>query len=334
MKKENRNRGFTLVELVITVAVLAVIVAPFLSLFVMASGNNLNASKKKDAADVAEDIAEEIKGKTLEVLKSEWIYTDSGSSYEFDIPDSAMPAGVKSGFSARATLTYDNKYNGPIPQLSNIKGEDTALLMRGFYSNDTAGASWRSSVIEVSYENVSGKDQYVVSLKVGYDGAPETEVTRVERDEMPSVYAIYTPMSPSDTIRFVNNLSEDDMEDGDGNLVPLEFYLSVQDVPSATSAQIRDRIFIEDIYGTVSSPNIRTYIENNLENDDRYINIYTNVFDSSNLPVSGSVTYGNTLVKTSESDRFYDLTVEVYYKDNGSYEAENRCAVFKSSKLH
>lgn len=338
MKGNNQNRGFTLVELLITVAILAIIVAPFLATFVMASGNNLNASQKQDAANLAEDIAEEIKGKSLDMLEKtpdwNWISGPDHPSnpqniYEFDIPNSALPAGIKSEFSAKVTLAPDlnNPINDKMPTLTNMSGKDTILFMRGFYANDNSfpSASYRESTITISCDPMTSK--YKVSLEVEYFDSSNTSLTLTEKDKLvsevtrdvaPSIFAVYTPMSSNDKLYFNNDLSDDEMENAGGEFVPLEFYLSVQKgstIPVISSANIK----IQECVG-VSADNISNYISTNLSNENRYINIYTNA----DVSVAG---YNESLVKEVQSNKLYNLTVEVYY-------GTGKCAEFKSSKLH
>ncbi|MDE5782355.1 MAG: type II secretion system GspH family protein [Lachnospiraceae bacterium] len=337
MKENNQNRGFTLVELLITVAILAIIVAPFLATFVMASGNNLNASQKQDAANLAEDIAEEIKGKNLDMLEKtpdwNWISGPDHPSnplniYEFDIPSAALPTGIRSGFSAKAKLEpASNPINDKMPTLTNMNGTDTVLFMSGFYANDSSfpSASRRESTITISCDPITSK--YKVSLEVEYFDSSNTslevkQVSEVTRDDAPSIFAVYTPMSPNDKIYFNNDLSDDDMENAEGDFVALEFYLSIQKgatIPTISSGNI----IIQEGVG-VSADTITNYISANLSNEDRYINIYTNA----DVPVAG---YEKSLVKEVQSDKLYDLTVEVYY---GTGSSKRKCAEFKSSKLH
>lgn len=344
MKENNQNRGFTLVELLITVAILAIIVAPFLATFVMASGNNLNASQKQDAANLAEDIAEEIKGKSLDMLEKtpdwSWISGPDHPSnplniYEFDIPSAALPTGIRNGFSAKAKLEpASNPINDKMPTLTNMSGTDTVLFMSGFYTNDSSfpSASRRESTITISCVNnpITHKDEYKVSLVVEYfdssnnpwDPITVSEVTRDGDEAPPSIFAVYTPMSLTDKLYFNNDLSDDEMENAAGDFVPLEFYLSIQK-GATIPAMNPGNIMIQEGFG-VSADTITNYITANLSNEGRYINIYTNA----DVSVAG---YEKSLVKEVQSDKLYDLTVEVYY---GTGSSKKKCAEFKSSKLH
>lgn len=57
-------RGFTLIELIITIAILAVVTIPILSYFTDAAKHNANSRMKQNASVLAQDILEELKNST------------------------------------------------------------------------------------------------------------------------------------------------------------------------------------------------------------------------------------------------------------------------------
>ena len=70
MKKRTDNRGFTLVELIIAVSILALVIAPLVANFIQSSKMNLKGRKSLNAMNLAQDIMEGMSGHTAdEVVK-------------------------------------------------------------------------------------------------------------------------------------------------------------------------------------------------------------------------------------------------------------------------
>lgn len=64
--KKNSDKGFTLVEVLVAVVVLAIVVIPLLNSFYMASRTNAKAKKLMDATTAAQNVFEELKGEKLD----------------------------------------------------------------------------------------------------------------------------------------------------------------------------------------------------------------------------------------------------------------------------
>lgn len=333
MKKKNRNRGFTLVELMVTVVILAIVVAPFLGLFVMASGNNLNASQKQDAANLAEDIAEEIKGKTLAAIEKDPNCKNDGTGgYKIEIENSDLPDGIGKNFRAIATLTPNssNDINKDMPAFTDISGKDTMLLRKGFYFNDKnySGAAGRESTITLKYDDANTSEPYHVELNVKYfDSAGKTigpnngvVVSKHDYANAPSIFAVYTSMDMFDRLYFKNEVSDSDMRDIDGNMIPVKFFLSVQKVSNTHTPIINDNIKIED-EGMPSAVSIREYIEDYMSGGTDRLYVYTDALGDK-----------SSLVENMQSNKLYDLKVDVEYKTGtGKYK---KCASYVTSKLN
>lgn len=327
MKRKNRNKGFTLVELLVTVVILALVVAPFLAAFVYASGNNLNASKKQDAANLAEDIAEEIKGKSLTVLDNDpkWSKDVDTGEYEIEIKNNDLPDGIGKNFRATVTLKpSDNAVNNAMPTLTNVRADSTMVFAGAFYLNDKANkdkvalSGKRISTITLSNTGTS-KDVYHVQLETKYSDGGGVEfgssiVSQNDYDEVPSIYAVYTPMTSSDELYFINDLESDDLEDEEGEVVPVKFFLSVQKGSGiANIANANIKIGEED-----TGPYIP--IEDYIKNTNNTVDVYTDVLGDK-----------SSLVENIKSDKLYDLTVKVDYNTGKKYKTY---ATFKSSKLN
>lgn len=115
-KKERKfwqdARGFTLVELIITIAVLAVVTIPILSYFTDAAKHNANSRMKQNASVLAQDILEEFKNSTYSLdnpavvcsAKPEWSISspaDADGVYEL----STNVTMDKNSYQAKAKIT-------------------------------------------------------------------------------------------------------------------------------------------------------------------------------------------------------------------------------------
>ncbi len=174
MKKLD-DKGLTLIELIVTVCIIAVVTAPFLSSFVNASNTNAKASRKQKAATWGQYFLEECKISTLDELKNQ--YYPSGSyqdlrdtegavegagTIRIELAQNQMPeAAKKAGFSAVLTLSpkeytkdgnqivdgdgnvtgfsnYGGRINDTaIPDMTDVDAQKSAVVVQDFFSNDS-----------------------------------------------------------------------------------------------------------------------------------------------------------------------------------------------------
>lgn len=78
MKKRINNKGMTLVELLISVSILAILVLPLLSAFVQSSRTNARAKTKLSASELAYNIMEGLENVTLEKVAYQFNYSAEG----------------------------------------------------------------------------------------------------------------------------------------------------------------------------------------------------------------------------------------------------------------
>lgn len=337
MKNKDCNRGFTLVELLITVAILGIIVAPFLATFVTASTNNLKSSDRQRLADAAEDIAEEFKAKSIELLDEEYTPTeDASGGYSFDIPASRISkiGSVNRGYKAEVKLTpASNAINKYIPTLTNMKTDYTMLFMQAFYNNDVyrraAGATYRQSTITIDLVSELGVDKYKISLEVKYNNSSEiievsSKTFDYDPDELPpSIYAVYVPMSSTGADRVIihNNIPKlewpdlldedgDPVEDSSGNVkkAPMQIYFVMQNGASIAS----NNFVIWDGSYTTSLESYSMY-------DKGVLEIHTNALS------------GGSVLDKTRADSIYDLEVNITNGKSGS--SKKVLATYKSSKI-
>ena len=82
-KLRDDDRGITLVELIVSIAILAIIVLPFLNSFLMAAKTNAKSKNELNATHLAENIMEGVEKNSMKTLAYQFNYPSEG----FDIAD-------------------------------------------------------------------------------------------------------------------------------------------------------------------------------------------------------------------------------------------------------
>lgn len=68
--EKNNNKGFSLIELIVTIAIIAIVVSPFLRSFFLAMDIDSDARRLQNASMVSQDIMEQLKAHSIEEIKS------------------------------------------------------------------------------------------------------------------------------------------------------------------------------------------------------------------------------------------------------------------------
>jgi prepilin-type N-terminal cleavage/methylation domain-containing protein len=155
--QSNKNAGFSLVEVLIAMAVLAVISLPILSAFSNAARINSKARREENANTVAQDVAEQFKSLSIDELtqmysgnwnESEGVYqfavtNPTGSSdYEglngekFKVKVTLDPGAYTDGSSENKNANNANNINSYAPQYSNLNAADNIVIMKEVYQSD------------------------------------------------------------------------------------------------------------------------------------------------------------------------------------------------------
>ncbi len=88
-----KNKGFSLIELLVTITIIAIIAIPLLRSFVSAMKLNAQAKVVQNGTQVAQDVAENFKAKTLESLLEK--YKDIMTKTSYDVVEGAEIEGER-----------------------------------------------------------------------------------------------------------------------------------------------------------------------------------------------------------------------------------------------
>lgn len=114
-KLKNDDRGVTLVEIIVSIAILAIIVLPFLNAFVTATKTNVKAKNEMNATHLATNIMEGIEKNSMKTLAYQFNYP----SECFDIADGF---NISDGSSACELLKKSDKFDN-VKRLEDISAE-------------------------------------------------------------------------------------------------------------------------------------------------------------------------------------------------------------------
>ena len=114
-KLKNDDRGVTLVEIIVSIAILAIIVLPFLNSFVTATKTNVKAKNEMNATHLATNIMEGIEKNSMKTLAYQFNYPSEG----FDVADGF---NISDGSSACELLKKSGKFDN-VKRLEDISAE-------------------------------------------------------------------------------------------------------------------------------------------------------------------------------------------------------------------
>lgn len=213
----NDDRGFSLVELVISVAILAIAVIPLMHSFTLAAKTNGKAGSVQNATSLAESIMEEVKAMSLDELIDEYYYEASSGGHDVDYYTkngmskadviardndfTAVPPGYKGTIMKEA----DDFYVLHIPEVSANNGEKFNVVVT---INSTAHTSDDDEYANTSHEEGTGIDKVddanIVELPVleriniGENVAISTEFNRHDESAVAKLIDLYYDIKPNE----------------------------------------------------------------------------------------------------------------------------------------
>ena len=151
-RKQIDNHGFSLVELLVAIVILAIVVVPLLHTFISSARTNMLARRRLRVTTAAQDIMEGLKADTIEEL-----------SYQFNYPyadefGGTIPAGIKDA--NRFHIVSPRMVDGEIKELQSDDGVSFTDVVHGedAASKDDVTASMYSVDQGVNYEFIGHKE--------------------------------------------------------------------------------------------------------------------------------------------------------------------------------
>lgn len=299
----NNNKGFTLVELILTVVILALVTAPFLSSFATASKTNTKAKKRQQANNIGEYLSERFKATDLSQIDAS-ITTpnvDPSGILTYQIDNTKLPSQYGTNYTATVKLEPKampiNDDITPVPV--TVNASNSAVFMADFYKNDSlaikkdSSTTHRNSTIRITYDPAAGAKPYKVSLDVDYcKGSDYVKTYQTEKIELfyndvPEIYLFYTPFtSPTatnnDSIQITSNVTKE-----------VKIHLTKQQVTANTLNPGRVYCSFPDDSGSLLT--LASQLQGN------YHKIFTDIVGTGNS------------VQTHKVISLYDMKVEVKY---------------------
>lgn len=338
-KKLNKNNsGFSLIELIVTVVILALVTAPFLSSFVTASRTNLKAKRIEAANEISQEIIERFKGSDIYYIKNLYGMTvvndalgNPTDTFSSTIDCNGSVVNGYSGYTAKVDLTGgstianvsgSSPVNGSSPVIDEVASNSCAFISSTIFKGDKS-AKGNSSVnsrkvdIVISYNDADGK--YHANVQVYYvDISGNVKITMPPMDysidTVPTIYIAYKKFDKytTDSINIWNQLTSTQLGGADKKL---QIYLVNQNKTEYGELNPDNVKISEDITGlnptgsdwfSLSQYNHESgYISKDLGRSTLNTNVLTTV--------NSGVANINNVVRTEDIDYLYELKVEISY---------------------
>ncbi|MEL7649819.1 MAG: prepilin-type N-terminal cleavage/methylation domain-containing protein [Sedimentibacter sp.] len=103
--REGNNRGITLVEIIVTVAVAGIFIVPLMGMFVFASGINSRSHEEFKAVMLAQAYVEQLKA--MDGLdRDKYMYNSLTGKYELFVPETENDFGVEAVICQEGIICY------------------------------------------------------------------------------------------------------------------------------------------------------------------------------------------------------------------------------------
>lgn len=161
-RKLNNDKGFSLVELIIVVSILAIAAVPLMKSMGMAAKTNAKAQSIQNATSLGESIMEEMKSTPIDTLRADtdWTFTDNTSNYVLTRSGVTATQGEK--FDVKVTIdkaSYSGNTTPVANKADNVKSANTLLLPR-IDEIDTLSQAVLSSEKELNKYDTEAKNYF------------------------------------------------------------------------------------------------------------------------------------------------------------------------------
>lgn len=344
--KRKKNSGFSLIEVIVAIAILAIVSLPIIKAFSTSAMINKNARSQENANAVAKTIMEDFKSLTFEQLKEKYsdysqnngVYTFNIDKYEgvngeeFEVKITMDPSAYTNGSSSN---TANNINSYLMPQYSDVSKQSSFVLREAMYTWDGDAKAWFSAL--VNHELYRDEDivrNVKIVNEIGFDGDVLVQtvsgtITYTYNSNKVNAEPLVKTISPevrelkayNGAVHKGTNEEPFEIINDEGGLCNLYiFYLPYSET---------DRIEIDSRYdtklGTIHYSNLNTYI---VQQTDKLFK--SNITLSINGIAAGALSskdfYGNTaniytnisdgdsngnLTEGTAKDYLYSVTVQV-----------------------
>ena len=217
-RKLNNDKGFSLVELIIVVSILAIAAVPLMKSMGMAAKTNAKAQSIQNATSLGESIMEEMKSTPIDTLRADtdWTFTDNTSNYVLTRSGVTATQGEK--FDVKVTIdkaSYSGNTTPVANKADNVKSANTLLLPR-IDEIDTLSQAVLSSEKELNKYDTEAKN-YFNQKRAKYPTETAT-ITSKTIDIVKKDVAYPTGVTVKATVTYM-----DDAVDPEGNPKPNKY---------------------------------------------------------------------------------------------------------------
>ncbi len=334
-RKAQNNKGFSLIEVLVTMLIIAILCVPLIRTFVTSANVNKKAKRIQNATDVAQSVAEYFANNSLEDLKK-LVADDDYSLVEDSDGNQVITYSNVKDWRSGASLEYfqgaggekfyvDVTMNGRsdeyiIPELKDFYGNASVSCMYQVYKYDKEaitrlkGYDSDKSGISKSFDlyvDIDGESyNYYVTVTYTYGGAVYTTEEMVigagtiddNSSEFPSVFVAYEPydkinLNDKITVHYDNASSLDKRG--------VNVYIIQQSVTGSDGNNKWMSASNVTITGSATSPLIMSDISNFKENNpNTALSVESNIIDTT----GSSVTAGS-----GQKLKLYDISISVKY---------------------
>lgn len=249
MKKKGNNKGFSLLEILVAVAILAVIVTPFLMAFVTTTSINKTTKEQQRAKFAATNVMEDIRSRAVDDVINDSILQDDGTylyttTQNSDGVDYTVEAILDPRYSLDDDVPEATEFNAD--KMVNIYGMNSAY--DGFYELDATTDN--SKIEQLAEILLSNRDE--ATLRNVYETVNrEIVLTILGNDKGGTdvkVKSIYTMPAYKETSGFkINTVATQDQivySDSTGEIDLRGVYLFYNPLYNGTKSQARETITV------------------------------------------------------------------------------------------
>lgn len=200
-KQKMNQKGMTLVEVIVAMAILAIVIAPTLRIFASAAGTNLESRKRQRATSVAEGTLESMKAYTMEQLCNQ--FKANGFKGVVQSTDAGRPTTMNAWAVKGGVDEYPFRTDGSLKKnADSYKLEAKNVISEGQYYDveitATPSAGYVTKVL--SMESPTAYSDAIISLSESSAYTAKNTLIQKAKQELDTNFSSYHPTATSHTI--------------------------------------------------------------------------------------------------------------------------------------